>query len=162
MKFYEQAYQMEKTAQDYYHDLAEKCCKNKGVKTILQLLSKEHAEHAEEIKKMQENLKIEIPETQVFQEVKKIMQELHAKKDTFQCSIEQGNLYQEALELVTKKEKLYLQMLDEIEEEKDKKVIQQIAAEERKHRFVLEDMIEMVTRPQTWIENSEFIHFEEY
>jgi rubrerythrin len=162
MKFYEQAYQMEKTAEEYYRDLATKCSRNEGVKTILNLLSKEHAEHANEIEKMRENLRIDIPETQVFQDVKKIMQELHDKKDTFQCNIEQENLYKEALDLVTRKEKLYLQMIDELESETDKKALKRIAEDERKHRFVLEDMIEMVTRPLTWIENAEFIHFEEY
>lgn len=162
MKFYEQAYQLEKIAAEYYRDLAEKCSRNEGVKTILLMLSKDHAEHSRDIEKMKEKLKIDIPDTKVFQEVKKILSDLHEKKITFTCDIEQENLYREALELVTKKEKLYLQMIAEIESEENKKVIRRIAEEERKHRFVLEDIIEMVTRPQTWIENAEFIHFEEY
>ncbi len=53
-------------------------------------------------------------------------------------------------------------MIDELESETDKKALTRIAEDERKHRFVLEDMIEMVTRPLTWIENAEFIHFDEY
>lgn len=43
-----------------------------------------------------------------------------------------------------------------------KKVLQQIAEEEKQQKVVLENIIEMIERPDNWIENAEFYHFDQY
>jgi rubrerythrin len=50
-------------------------------------------------------------------------------------------------------------------EEKDpgrKNIFKALAGEEKKHLFLLENMIEFVSRPETWLEDAEFNHLEEY
>lgn len=34
--------------------------------------------------------------------------------------------------------------------------------EEKKHYFLLDNIIEFVSRPEQWLENAEFYHLEEY
>ena len=43
-----------------------------------------------------------------------------------------------------------------------KRIFQKLAEEEKKHYFLLENIIQFVSRPETWLENAEFYHLEEY
>jgi len=38
----------------------------------------------------------------------------------------------------------------------------EIADEEKRHYFLLENIIQFVSRPKTWLEDAEFNHLEEY
>jgi len=44
----------------------------------------------------------------------------------------------------------------------DNKMIEKLVSEEKKHLLVLENIIEMVNRPNLWIEDAEFNHLDEY
>lgn len=37
-----------------------------------------------------------------------------------------------------------------------------MAGEEKRHFFILENIIDFVSRPQSWLENAEFNKLEEY
>ena len=53
-------------------------------------------------------------------------------------------------------------MSDKVEAEAQKKLLLKLAEEEKKHMFLLENLVEFVSRPETWIENAEFNHLVEY
>jgi len=46
--------------------------------------------------------------------------------------------------------------------EAQRALIHRIAKEEKRHAVVLENIIEMILRPEQWVENAEFNHMEEY
>lgn len=56
----------------------------------------------------------------------------------------------------------YLEKANEITEEYQKEIFLRLADEEKKHYFLLENIIEFVSRPETCLENAEFYHLEEY
>ena len=43
-----------------------------------------------------------------------------------------------------------------------KDILLNIAEDEKKHRFLLKNTVEFLSRPKTWIENAEFNHLDEY
>ena len=43
-----------------------------------------------------------------------------------------------------------------------KDVFLKLADEEKKHYFLLGNIIEFISRPEHWLENAEFHHLEEY
>jgi len=49
-----------------------------------------------------------------------------------------------------------------VEQSALKFVLLHIAKDEKKHRFLLENTVEFLSRPNTWIENAEFHHLDEY
>jgi rubrerythrin len=55
-----------------------------------------------------------------------------------------------------------MEKANEVTEEYQKEIFQRLADEEKKHYFLLENIIEFVSRPETWLENAEFYHLEEY
>lgn len=47
-------------------------------------------------------------------------------------------------------------------EKTQKNLLLKLAEEEKKHMFLLENLVEFIPRPETWIENAEFNHLVEY
>jgi rubrerythrin len=37
-----------------------------------------------------------------------------------------------------------------------------IAEEEKRHEFLLDHILQFISRPQTWLENAEFNHLDQY
>ena len=56
----------------------------------------------------------------------------------------------------------YLQKADEVQDHCQKGIFRKLAEEENKHYFLLDNIIEFVSRPEQWLENAEFHHLEDY
>ncbi len=162
MDFINYALEMEKETKNYYIDLAEKCVTNEGVKNILLMLAREHEKHSEAFKQIEEDNCSGMEDTDSFKEVDKLFRTMKENKQTFSCDIDQIELYKKALNLVTKKYDFYQETLEKVECPESRKVIEKISQEEKHQKYVLENIVEMVTRPDVWVEDAEFYHFEEY
>jgi len=51
---------------------------------------------------------------------------------------------------------------DKVQIESQRKIFLKLAGEEKKHVFLLANLVEFVSRPETWIENAEFNHLDDY
>jgi rubrerythrin len=71
-------------------------------------------------------------------------------------------LYKEARNLVQKKQQFYEEMVDRMGSDENKNLVKHLVEEEKKQAAVLDNIIEMVSRPNTWLENAEFHHLDEY
>jgi hypothetical protein len=162
MDFIEYALKMEDKTKHYYLELADKCIQNEGIKNILNMLASEHEKHYDTLKLMEQDKCNSMEKTESFKEVDEIFNQMKQNKETFHCDIDQLTLYEKALNLVEKKYNFYSETLKNIDCPENKKIIEQIRAEEKHQKYVLENIIEMVNRPLVWIENAEFYHFEEY
>ena len=56
----------------------------------------------------------------------------------------------------------YQEKAGQMEEEYQREIFTALAEEEKKHFFLLENIIEFVSRPRNWLENAEFHHLDEY
>ena len=162
MDFLKYSLEMEEETKNYYLELAEKCVSNEGVKNILIMLAGEHDKHSEAFKKMEADTCTGMDNSDSFKAVDKLFKSMKENKATFSCDIDQVELYKKALNLVSKKYEFYNDALQKVDCPDNKAVIKQIAEEEKHQKYVIENIVEMVTRPDVWVENAEFYHFEEY
>lgn len=162
MDFFKFALEMEKKTIESYRMLAEKCQSNEGVKNILLMLAEDHKKHTRTLEEMQNNTAVEMKETGAFREARALFTNMQEDKTPFSCDIDQVKLYEDARELVLKKLQFYADIVDQIESEENKILVKKMAEEEKKQAVVLGNIIEMVRRPQTWLEDAEFHHLDEY
>jgi rubrerythrin len=162
MNFFEKAKEMEDQTQNYYTELAEKCESNEGLKYILKKLVMDHEQHGKKFQQMTNDNCTELESAAAFESTIKFFRDLQEKQETFSCDINQVNMYKHAKELLEKKIDFYQKGKEELDCDKNQAVLTEIIEEEKHHKFVLENIIEIVSRPQTWIENAEFTHIESY
>lgn len=154
------AMQMEKDGEDYYRRLAQQT-DNKGLRTILEMLAAEEAKHYNAIARMRK-VRPNMVDATILSDAKNVFVKIKESDESFDFDLEQIELYKKAQDIEKKSQDFYLEKADEIKEEYQKEIFLRLADEEKKHYFLLENIIEFVSRPETWLENAEFCHLEEY
>jgi len=160
VNIFEFAMQMEKDGENYYRQLAKKV-NNKTIETILTMLADEEVKHYNAIEQMCTS-RPKMAETTILADAKNVFVQM--KEDNKKLDIDAGQiqLYKKAQDIEKKSRDFYLEKAKEVEEDFQKDSFLKLAEEEKKHYFVLENIIQFVSRPQTWLENAEFYHLEEY
>lgn len=154
------AMQMEKDGEEYYYQLAEKA-PNKGLKAILEMLAVEETKHYKALETMKAS-RPELIETTVLSDAKNVFAEIKDSDESFDFDLGQIDLYRKAQELEQKSVDFYSEKAGEVEHEFQKEIFLMLAEEEKKHFALLESIIKFISRPQTWLENAEFCHLDEY
>ena len=160
MSVFEIAMQMEKEGEQFYRELAEKAG-NKGLSLVLTRLAADEARHYEVFSQMQERA-ADMAETTILADAKGIFAEMVAQAGPFDLDTDAVDLYRQAQQLEKKSQEFYLDMVQKVEGAAQKALLERIAGEEKKHYFLLENVIEFVSRPETWLENAEFTHLDAY
>jgi rubrerythrin len=150
MNIFEFAMEKEKYSEDYYRQLAGKS-NNKGLETVFNMLADEEAKHYKIVSDMKENVAGNLIDTTVLRE----------SAQSFDFDVSQTELYRKAQNIEKQSQDFYLEKASEVEKSQ-KEIFLKLADEEKKHYFLLENIIDFVSRPETWLENAEFYHLEEY
>ncbi|MFO0792714.1 MAG: ferritin family protein [Candidatus Brocadiaceae bacterium] len=161
MDIYEYAMQMEKDGENYYRDLAKKIS-NKGLQNILGMLADAEVVHYDILQKIKNNKKAQMADTPILFNVKNIFVKMKEERDTSGIQTSHLGLYKKAREIEKKSQKFYLDKAGEVNEPSHKEIFLKIAEEEKKHYFILENIINFVSRPYTWLEDAEWYHLDEY
>ncbi len=162
MNIYKYAMKMEKDSENYFRELANKT-DDAGLQNILKMLANDEVKHYNIIEKMMKtDASAELAETNILKNAKNIFTKIKGKNIVFDFDLPQIDFYRKAQEFEEKSYKFYLEMSDKVEIESQKKIFLKLAEEEKKHMFLLENLVEFVSRPETWIENAEFNHLVEY
>jgi rubrerythrin len=160
MDIYKYAMQMELDGRHFYLDLAKKT-NNTGIKSILTMMAESEARHYNIILGMQKNDKIQYSaDTEVLTNVKNIFMKMKEEKD-IDVDVSQVEFYKKALEVETDSEKFYLERADEEKDPHRKKIFITLASEEKSHCVLLENIVNFVSQPDTWLENPEWYHLDE-
>ena len=160
MNIFEYALQMEKDGEDYYRQLAQQTS-NKGMRTILTMLADEEVKHYNTIEKMK-TAKPHMAERTILTDVKNVFIQIKESNEKLDFDMKQTELYKKAQDIEKESRDFYLDKANEVKEKYQKEVFLRLADEETKHYFLLENIVEFVSRPETWLENAEFYHLEEY
>ena len=83
------------------------------------------------------------------------------EKKELDVDVSQVEFYKEALEVETNSEKFYLERADEEKDPHNKQIFLTLAKEEKSHCILLENLVNLVSQPDTWVENPEWYHVEE-
>ena len=162
MNIYKYAMKMEKDSENYYRELANKTG-DVGLRNILKMLANDEVKHYHIIEQMMKtDVSAELAETDILENAKNIFIKIKGKNLVFNFDLPQIDFYRKAQEMEEKSYKFYIEMSDKAETESHRKIFLKLAEQEKKHMFLLENLVEFVSRPETWIENAEFNHLEDY
>jgi rubrerythrin len=160
MNIFDFAMEKEKFSEDYYRQLSAKS-NDKGLKTIFNMLADEEARHYRIVSDMKKDVVPDLAETTVLSDAKGVFAKMRESAQSFNFNISQVELYKKALKIEQQSRDFYLEKAEEVSGG-HKEIFLELAGEEQKHYFLLENIIDFVSRPQTWLENAEFYHLEEY
>jgi rubrerythrin len=161
MNIFEYAMQMEKDGEAYYRELASKC-KQEGLTHILNLMADDEVGHYEAFKKLRDESSAEIADSVVLKSAKNIFSQMKGQLADFNFDASEIDLYKKAVNIEKEAAQFYREKAEEITDPDAKKVVLKIAGDEQKHQFLLENMVDFLARPETWVENAEFNHLDEY
>ena len=154
MNVFDLAMEMEKDGEKYYRQLAEKTS-NSGMKNILGMLAEDEAKHFQVLQKLKDSIKVELPSTLILSGSKNIFQQLHEEKKWDDIPVDQIDLYKKARDIETRSFDFYMEKAKTHSDQATRKMFFLIAEEEKRHEFLLEHLVQFVSRPQTWLENAE-------
>lgn len=161
MDIFDFALEKEKLSEELYRKLAENA-PHKGLISILTMLADEERSHCEVVMKMKQGAAAKVPETILLTNAKTIFAKIRQSREKFKFGDTQIDLYKKAQDIERDSRAFYRQKAKESENPAHKAIFNTLAEEENKHYFLLDNIIEFVTRPQTWLENAEFHHLEQY
>ena len=160
MDIFEYAMRMEKDGEEYFRQLAGQT-EVQGLKKILTMLADEEVKHYQALEKMSTE-KPCLAETSLLNDAMGVFVQFRDSGERIDPDMEQVELYRKAQDIEQKSMEFYFAKAEEVSEEYQRQLFLRFAAEERKHYFILDNIIEFVSRPDSWLENAEFFHSEEY
>jgi len=161
MNIYEYAMKVEKDGERYYRELATKT-DNVGVQSILTMLAEEEVKHYIVFDKMNNNQAIPTqPNIDIFQHTKNIFEKMQKENKTPSFTKDQIEFYKSALRSEESSYKFYTEKASMLEDGEQKKAFLRIAEEEKAHYILLENLVEYVSAPESWVESAEFNHLSE-
>jgi len=161
MNIYDFAMTMEEEGAELYRTLHRKVT-NKGLKSILELLIQAEEQHYLTFKKMKDRQTPDTVQTDILRDTHDIFVEFAGEMKELTGVKDQVEWYREAREIEKKMESFYREKASEMTEEEQRTAFLAIAEEEKKHSFLLENIIEFVSRPRQWVEDAEFSQLREY
>lgn len=160
MDIFEFAMKMEEDGKNYYLELSGKAT-DEGIQNILKMLAADEDKHFAVIKRMKEEQSVMV-ETRVLEKAKNIFVKMKEKNEEIDLSSTPIHLYTKAKEIEERSIKFYLEMSAEMEDDAHRDLFLLLAEEEKMHEFLLENVIEFISKPKLWLDNAEFNHLEDY
>lgn len=162
MNIYDYAMKMEKDGENYYRELARNA-DNEGVQNILNMLADEEVKHFHVLLQMKNNDDlVELAESDVLENAKNIFMQMRQKNTELVADDVQARLYRSVQETESKSYNFYMEKSLEAKTEAEKDLLLKLAAEERQHMVLMGNIADFVSRPETWIEDAEYNHLDEY
>ncbi|PLY10097.1 MAG: hypothetical protein C0626_06455 [Arcobacter sp.] len=155
MNVYEYAMKVEKEGEAYYREMVSKA-QNPGLKRIFTMLADEEVKHYNIFKNMMKKEDIDLEKLDLITDTKTIFQTLTQEKDNIDLDKEQVQFYKDAITREENSKNFYAQKAEELESVTEKSIFLQIAAEEVKHKKVLEEIVTFLEEPADWVASAEF------
>jgi len=152
------ALEKEKYAEQYYRELADKAS-HTGLKNILTMLADDEVTHYQAIEQMKTETPEVVTETPVLTNAKKVFEKMRGSAEKFDFSISEVDLYRKACDIEEEGKRYYLEKAQEVQ---DDGRMEKLAEEENKHLVLVQSLCDFVSRPETYLEDAEFYHFDDY
>lgn len=161
MNIFDVAMKLEREGEEFYKQLIRMSWGKEGTVFILNMLANDEVKHYRTFRQMSENETPVWLDSTVVEEALAIFRKIEDYPDWVDEERSQRDLYTRALELEENTIEVYTEMLGKLSEPKQMEIVQKIISEEKKHRRVLENIIELLDNPKHWVENAEFNHLED-
>ncbi|PLX33644.1 MAG: hypothetical protein C0604_03280 [Clostridiales bacterium] len=158
MKIHDYAMEREEAAKEYYEILSE-CAKSAGIRKIFAALAEEEQKHFELLRNA---AKIEgmQKKTDLFENAEKLLVASVKNKDEFLCNSETLKAYEKAVEMEHESIRIYENAFAETDDPAEKNTFRFLADQEIRHKSLMENIIDFVTKPDRTVEHAEFARFE--
>jgi rubrerythrin len=160
MNIFEFAIQMERDGQEYYNELASKT-PHPGIQKILNMLAADELRHQQILEKIQTGM-AEVPVTEALDNAKNVFQQMRDFGGEIELTGQEESLYHHAIELEEKSISFYLDRSEQADTPQQQALLGKLAEEEKKHRYLLECLLDFFVAPKTWLEDAEFQRLGEY
>jgi len=161
MDIFEFGMKMEADGESYYREIAEKS-DDKGMKAILNLLADSEVKHYNVLRAMKEQAGAELGTVTLLPEVKNVFEQMREDRGHLDTDVSQVALYREAKDVELRSESFYREQSEAVEAPAAKDIFLKLDDEEKEHALILDNLIEMLGRPDTWMENAEWRNLGEY
>ncbi|MFP4661441.1 MAG: ferritin-like domain-containing protein [Halanaerobiales bacterium] len=161
MDIFDFAINFERENKVYYLERS-KNTDNKYLKTLFEKLAAEEKRHEEIVKELKAEKEVESVESDIIASAKETFQNMAEDLPETDLPTEEIHIYKQAVELEKKSKDFYLSKAEETDLKHVKKAFEKLAREEAKHQTIMENISEMVDRPNTWLDDAEWYHMEEY
>ena len=154
MDMFKFAIQMEKDAEALYLDLSAKS-KNTGISKLFVMLAEDEAKHRKNIEILQKKMDSSV-EKGIAEEIKTVFDDIRKDFKNFELEEDALKDYEKALQIEKKGMDFYKEQFDKAENDNSKKLFEKLMKQESYHYKTVENLIDMVKKPQWWVENAEF------
>jgi len=162
MSIFEFAMKMEQDGEEFYRDLAGKT-KNEGLKQIFTYLADEEVKHYRLFKGILDRQAQDYESSDILVDSKNVFAEMKENGSIdVSDDVSQIAAYKEALEMEKKALTFFEEKAAETTDPKEKKFLEVVAEEERRHYRLIDGIIEFVSQPESWVEDAEFNHLTDY
>lgn len=155
MNAYEYALKLEKDGEKYYRELADRS-PYPGLKTVFNILAEEEVKHCHVIEEMMKDSNVDAEKLDIVLDTKTIYETLLSEKDNVNFNNDEVKFYEEAIAREDGAEKFYVKKAQELDTENEKQIFLKLAAEEKKHVEVLQNILDFIQEPQKLVAAAEF------
>lgn len=161
MDIFEFAMEKETYAEQFYRELADRT-DSTGLKNILNMLAEEEVKHYRTVQAMQTQAGGKPTSTPVLKRAEEVFDRMRDGAERFDFGGGEVNLYRKACEIEKQSRDFYSQKATEVRDDDHKAIFQQLAEEENKHLTLVQRLCDFVARPETFLEDAEMYHFDDY
>ncbi|MEJ2057662.1 MAG: ferritin family protein [Desulfofustis sp.] len=154
MDLFEFSIQMEKDAEELYRKMAEKA-PVEGIKKVLLMLAEDEVKHRNAIEQLRK--KLDVPEQKgVALDIKTVFDDMKKDENLTNVSVDAIEDYEKAVEIEKRGMAFYQEKFEEADDPVSKKLFEALMKQETYHLRTCENLLEMVRKPDWWVENAEF------
>lgn len=161
MDIFEFAMEKERFSEEYYRDLAHRA-NHAGLRNILTMLADEEAKHYQTVEQMKTEMPEQVTDVPVLDRARAVFEEMRVAPKKFDFGISEAELYRKACQIEEQSKKFYLERAEEAQDPQQERIFRLLAAEEDKHLYLMENLRMFVSQPETFLENAEMYHFDDY
>jgi len=147
-----------------YEECAEKSG-NEHLRGVFLRLAEEEKKHENIVRQLKEEKQVDEVKTDILTSAKDAFESISKDLEGAENKIfpqKQVDVYKKAKEMEGDSYKFYTDKAEETDNTEVEKTFKRLAEEEKKHERIIDNIIEMVNRPNTWLEDAEWNHMEEY
>jgi len=126
-----------------------------GIKKVLLMLAEDEVRHRVALENLQKKLDIG-PLQGVAIDIKTIFNEMRRDKNVTTISVDAVEDYRKAVEIEKRGMDFYKEKFAETDDPESKKLFEILMRQEMYHHKTVENLLDMVQKPDWWVESAEF------
>jgi rubrerythrin len=159
MNIFDQAMELEREGESLYRQFALEV-PDKGMKHIFTWLADQEERHCQIFREMKASKAVTVAESPELRDIKDIFDGWKDSEACLHVKTTQADVYRRALGIEQKSISVYENYASQSADVKQKDIFLKIANEEKRHEWIVENIIEFITKPEAWVENAEFSHLD--